>query len=108
MAWKNLSDRMLRTTLKTFNDADNAITYTRGGVSVPLSQAIYDDNYQSVDPDTGAPITSTNPMLGVRLADLPDGKAMKGDQIVRNGITYRVLEQQPDSEGHAKLILAKR
>lgn len=106
MAWNDLSDRMLRTTLKTFSDA-SPITYTRGATAVPISEAVFDENFQSVDPDTGAPITSTNPMLGVRLADLPGGKAQKGDKVTRNSIEYRVIEQQPDSEGHAKLILAK-
>lgn len=82
-----------------------AITYTRGATSVPISKAVFDDNYQAVDPNTGAIITSTNPMLGIRLADLPGGEAQSGDTVTRKGITYRVIEQQPDSEGHARLIL---
>lgn len=104
MAWDNLSDRMLRTTLSVFG---SAITYTRGATSVPISKAVFDENYQAVDPDTGAIITSASPMLGVRLADLPGGQAQNGDTVTRKGITYRVIEQQPDSEGHSKLILHK-
>lgn len=93
---------MLRTTLNVFGEA---ITYTRGATSVPVRKAVFDANYQGVDPNTGAVITSTNPMLGVRLADLPGGEAREGDTVTRNGVTYRVIEQQKDSEGHARLIL---
>lgn len=102
MAWGNLSDRMLRTALNVFGDP---VTYTRGATTVQISKAVFDANFLAVDPDTGATVQSTGPMIGVRLAELPGGKAEKGDKVVRNGVTYRVIESQPDSEGHARLIL---
>lgn len=109
MTWQNLSDRMLRTCLKTFSDADDVapILYKRGAATVSLSKAVWDANYLAIDPNTGASITSTNPMIGVALADLPEGKSLGGDTVERKGIVYRVINTQPDSEGHAKLILQK-
>lgn len=107
MTWNNLADRMLRMCLKTFADPEIPITYRRGAVSVSLSEAVFDANYIAVDPETGAQITSVNPMIGVRLADLPDGEARQGDEVIRGGFLYRVVDKQPDSEGHAKLILHK-
>lgn len=102
MAWGNLSDRMLRTTLGVFGEA---ITYTRGATSVPISKAVFDANYQTVDPNTGAAIISDTPMIGVRLADLPGGEWQEGDTVIVRGVTYRAVEPQKDSEGHAKIIL---
>ncbi len=98
-------DAMLRTTLNAFGVS---ATYTRDGLTVSIRKAVFDKNYIAVDPDTGATITSENPMLGVRLEELPDGKARSGDTVVVEGVTYRVVDQQKDSEGHAKLILKRQ
>lgn len=92
----------MRTTLSVFGVA---ITYKRGATSVPISKAVFDENYQTVDPNTGAAILSDNPMIGVRLADLPGGEWQEGDTVVVRGVTYRCIEPQKDSEGHAKIIL---
>lgn len=108
MNWKNLADRMTRTALRTFSDDAAQVIYVRGGIQTPISDAVFDENYQSVDPDTGAPIISDNPMLGVMRSDLPGGAWEEGDTVIIKGVTYRVIEPQKDSEGHAKLILHRQ
>lgn len=93
---------MLRTTLKVFGEQ---VTYIRGATSVSLNKAVFDENFQSVDPNTGAAIISDNPMIGVRLEELPGGEWEDGDTVVVRGVTYTAIEPQKDSEGHAKIIL---
>ncbi len=102
---------MLRTCLKVFG---LQVSYVRAGVSVPLSKVVFDDNFVAIDPQTGAEVQSSGPMIGVRYSELPAGGAMSGDQVVvtgardatRNG-TYRVISNQRDSEGRANLVLHK-
>jgi hypothetical protein len=93
---------MLRTALNVFGEP---ITYTRDATVVALSKAVFDQNYQTVDPNTGTAIISDNPMLGVALADLPGGEWQEGDLATVRGVQYRVVDSQKDSEGHSKLIL---
>lgn len=81
-----------------------SVEYARGALVVPVT-GVFDANYVEVDPSTGAPVMSVGPLLGVRTADLPDGKAMKGDRITVDGVVYRVIEARPDSEGGIDLIL---
>lgn len=111
MNWEKLSNRMLVTTLKTFSVKSHAIIYMRDGVSVGLPNAVFDKNFVTVDPGTGAHVTSTNPMLGVALADLPGGKSQNGDfvSVTEDGVptVYKVVDGNQDSEGHTKLILQK-
>lgn len=67
-------------------------------------KGIFDRNFSSVDPDSGAIIISNNPILSITEKDLiklPD----EGDSVSIGGVNYRILEAQPDSEGMSKLIL---
>lgn len=94
------------------------VSYVRAGVAVPLAvpltKVVFDDNFVAVDPQTGAEVQSSDPMIGVRYSELPAGGAKKGDQVVitgapdatRNG-TYLVISDQRDSEGRANLVLHK-
>jgi len=99
---------MTRTTLRTFSDNPGgvpSIIYIRGGVQTPLPDAVFDENYQTVDPETGAAIISDAPMIGVMRSDLPGGAWKEGDTVTVRGVTYRAVEAQKDSENHAKIIL---
>lgn len=102
---------MTRTTLRTFSDNPGdipSVIYVRGGVQTPLRDAVFDENYQSIDPDTGAAIISDSPMIGVMRSDLPGGQWQEGDTVIVGGVTYRAIESQKDSEGHAKIILHRQ
>lgn len=103
---------MLLTTLKTFSDPAILIQYSRGAVSVPLVNAVYDSNSLSVDPNTGVAITTKNPMIGVALVDLPGGESRNGDvvTVTQNGVAtaFKVKDHQPDSEGHCRILLSKQ
>lgn len=67
---------------------------------------IFNEIYQSVDPDTGAIVQSYRPNLGVRLQDIP-AEPVAGDKVVVRSVTYRVQECQPDGEGNLHLLLHK-
>lgn len=82
------------------------VEYGRGSALVQI-KGIFDANYVEVDPDTGAYVMSTGPMLCVRASDLPEGKALKGDLVTVKEVNYRVLEPKPDSEGGIRLILQR-
>lgn len=104
MTWQTMQDRMHRTALTTFG---KAITYIPvDGTEYPVAKAIFDKNFLAVDPNTGATVQSTNPMLKLRLADLQ--RAPKaGDRVRVDGVTYRINEPQPDSEGGLMIELDK-
>ena len=54
--------------------------------------------------DGDAPVSSTAPVLGVRLADFA-APPEAGDVVVVGGREYRVEDVQPDGEGGARLVL---
>ena len=71
---------------------------------------VFDDPYLKVDVlDDGAPgFVTTNPVLGVRLAQFPAGIApTAGDkvQVAKTAKAYFVNEVQPDGQGWALLQL---
>lgn len=111
MTWGNLSDRMLRTCLRTFADrtpdgAPAPVVWVRDGVQTPITDFVFDENYQVVEttPD-GASISSDKPVIGVARADLPGGEWLEDDTVIVRGITYRCIDSQKDSEGGTKIIL---
>ena len=67
-------------------------------------QAIYDDNYVAVDPETNAPVSSNHLMLGFKTSDLPR-RPVKGDLFNVRGTDHKVIDVQQDSEGMVKVIL---
>ena len=86
-----------------------AVDYTPdGGITVRLTDAVFDDGFYPVDPIGQPGVMSTQPRLGVRIASMPagwDAINAEGDifTVVATGKTYRVREGQPDSHGHARL-----
>lgn len=71
--------------------------------------AIYRQNHVEVEPGTGAQISSTEPMAAVHASEVPEAWTDQ-DLVVttdRRGRArlFRVIDQQPDGEVGAKLIL---
>lgn len=87
-----------------------SVEYSHNG-SAPISIiGIYDAAHVSVDPDTGAAITSEDPILGISAADLP-GKPTKSDTLTitrTNGEylgSFQVIDSEPDGQGGINLVL---
>jgi hypothetical protein len=68
---------------------------------------VFDEAYQGVDPNTQTVISSTQPILLVRLSDLA-APAAKGDRVtVRGTRTFTVTKTEPDGRGGTLLFLHK-
>ncbi|MNP87369.1 hypothetical protein D3C76_1882230 [compost metagenome] len=67
---------------------------------------MFDTAHVSVDPETGAPVSSQNPILGVRLIDLPN-KPTNRDRVRARGELYQISDVQPDGVAGVTIILRK-
>ncbi|MNJ50486.1 hypothetical protein D3C77_457580 [compost metagenome] len=114
MGWASMAQRMLGVSIRTFSepsasvDPDGAVYWLTDGVEpgVPLAQAVFDSAHVSVDPETGAPVSSSNPILGVRLIDLPN-KPTNRDRIRARGERYVIADVQADGVAGVTIILRK-
>lgn len=96
-------NRVLQHCTKNFGEA---VTYfPRTGGSVQL-QAIFDNDYESVDPETEQLVSSNQPVLGVNLNDVNFEMKINDTVQVRN-LRYRVIEVREDGQGGAQLLLHK-
>ena len=109
-----MAQHMLGVSVRTFSepsasiDPDGAVYWLTDGVApgVPLAQAVFDTAHVSVDPETGAPVSSNNPILGVRLIDLPN-KPTSRDKVQARGELYTISDVQPDGVAGVTIILRK-
>jgi hypothetical protein len=114
MGWASMAQRMLGVSIRTFSepsasiDPDGAVYWLTDGVApgVPLAQAVFDTAHVSVDPETGAPVSSQNPILGVRLIDLPN-KPTNRDRVMARGELFTISDVQPDGVAGVTIILRK-
>jgi hypothetical protein len=68
------------------------------------SPGIFRRSHFEVDPDTGAKVTSEQPVLGVRRGELPATRSDLDVLIVR-GTPYRLRDVQTDGETGARVFL---
>lgn len=106
MGWKTAAAAMSARSIRTFGES---VTFSpkAGGGPHTIAFAVFDDDYQAVDPDTGVPVSTGKPALGVLLADLPTSPA-HGDTWTVRGQAYDCVDVQPDSEGVSILLLHKK
>ena len=110
MSWPALADAALRASMTAFG---RSVEYrAAGGERAENLRAVFDDAHVAVDPETGAEVHSTDPVLGVRLAALPDAirarieaRTTDGDTVIVGAVRYRVAEVMPDGQGGATLTL---
>ncbi|WP_390955325.1 hypothetical protein [Pseudomonas moorei] len=109
-----MAQRMLGVSIRTFSeptaalDPEGAVYWLTDGIEpgVPLDQAVFDTAHVSVDPSTGAPVSSQNPILGVRLIDLPN-KPTNRDRVRARGELFVIGDVQPDGVAGVTIILRK-
>ncbi|MFK0090953.1 hypothetical protein ACIQUS_27175 [Pseudomonas sp. NPDC090755] len=114
MGWASMAQRMLGVSIRTFSepsaaiDPDGAVYWLTDGVApgVALAQVVFDSAHVAVDPETGAPVSSSNPVLGVRLIDLPN-KPTSRDRVRARGELYSINDVQPDGVAGVTIILRK-
>jgi hypothetical protein len=109
-----MAQRMLGVSIRTFSepsasiDPDGAVYWLTDGVApgMALAQAVFDTTHVSVDPETGAPVSSNNPILGVRLVDLPNEPTNR-DRVKARGVLYKINDVQADGVAGVTLFLRK-
>ncbi|ONH52808.1 hypothetical protein SAMN04490182_4560 [Pseudomonas cedrina] len=114
MGWASMAQRMLGVSIRAFSeptaalDPLGAVYWLRDGVApgVPLAQAVFDSAHVTVDPETGAPVSSNNPVLGVRVIDLPNEPTNR-DRVQARGVLYKIHDVQSDGVAGVMLFLRK-
>lgn len=89
----DLANRALRAGVQVMGEP---VTYRRGASAWPI-KGIFQSAYLAVDPETGGPVSTQQPIVGVDGRDLPI-TPKGGDQVEARGSTYRVRDAQ--SDGH--------
>lgn len=106
MSWEDKTETLLSKCMSTFGvGEDGCFDYfpKSGGVGFKVP-GIFDKAYQAVDPNTQTVVSSLIPNLGIKLSDLPTAP-VKGDQVVVEGVRYKINEVQKDVHGGARLFL---
>lgn len=68
-------------------------------------RGIFSAEYRRAVLEGDVAVEASGPMVSMHLADLPDGYAVRGDNLTIRGVAYVVREIQPDGEGNVDLIL---
>lgn len=89
----------------TSNFGEQVTYYPRDGGTKKI-RAIFDNNYESVDPETEQVVSSNQPMIGVNLNDAKFEMRINDQVQVRN-LRYKVIEVREDGQGGASLFLHK-
>lgn len=100
------TESVLGNVLDTFAE-QIPVVYTPASGSPYSIRGVFDENYQTIDPNSMTMISTTHPVLLVRLSDL-DSVPGKGDRVtVRTNRVFTVTKMEPDGRGGALLILHK-
>ena len=81
-----------------------------GEPAFTVADAVFDRAHEMLTySQDGAPISTRQPVLGVRQGALPAGfEAAQGDLVSVEGATFAVMDVQPDGKGGWKLMLTSR
>lgn len=83
------------------------VTYLPKAGGKKSIRGIFDNTWETIDPDTETVIASNQPMLDINLKDLLPLEPEKGDCVLIESVRYRVVDSQEDGLAMAKLILQK-
>jgi hypothetical protein len=83
------------------------VSYTAQSGQRVAIVGVFDRYHVEVSFDgTGAPVSTTLPVLGLREAAFPAGMcAAQGDIVSIAGTHYEITDTQPDGHGHVLLML---
>ncbi len=99
-----LVDGLLSRAIPTFGQKVEYRPKTGGRYSVT---AVFDSEFQQIDPQTEVVVSVNRPRVGVKLIDLP-GEPVQGDEFRIHPDFYVVNEVQEDGQGGATLWLTKK
>ena len=100
----DLTRAMSAIVLTTFGEP--VVFHIEGQAEVLPGRGVFSAAHQDVDASTGVPVSTVQPVLEVRLADLP-ATPTEGDAVTVQGVLYLIVEVRPDGHGFLKLMLHK-
>jgi len=105
VSFKALANKSLGICLTALGET---VSYVPGGVLLNAYnlRAILDNVYDEADPNTGATITTEQPIAGVRRSDM-QADPLPSDELHADGVKYRVEDSQEDGQGGITLMLVK-
>ena len=98
----DLANRALKAGISVMGEP---ITLTRGGTAYPL-KGLFQETFKQMDPDTGFPVTTLQPLVSLAKADL-DFTPKVGDLIAARGVNYRIRDIQSDGHTGLELMLQR-
>lgn len=103
MDFRKHVDRILKKATKTFGQE---VTFYPKAGGVFKVQAVFDSEYQVLDPETEQVLSANQPGLGVNLNDFPE-EPKQGDEVQVGELRFRVSDKREDGQGGAVLLLNK-
>ena len=104
-SFKERANRALGIITKALGEEIEYRPRNRPGVRYKMN-AVFDNNYEVVDPETNQVISSNAPRVGVRYSDLIDPPE-KDDRVYIKGELFKVYDSQEDGQGGTVLYLHK-
>lgn len=100
-----LADDVLQDCLDTFGIPAEFRPAVGAPYAIP-SGGVFRERHEEVDPVTGTPVTSLQPMLDVRRSEIPhDDDLDDDDRIFVRGRLWEILDVQKDGETGCKILL---
>jgi hypothetical protein len=105
VSFPDLTDLALGTCMSVLGES---ATYTPQGSSPLTINGIYSDRVFEIDPGLGTSVLTKKCLLEVQLSAFGIVAPKQFDTVVVRGVTYKVLEVDPDGAGAATLHLQKQ
>jgi hypothetical protein len=102
----DLASDMADVFFNTDDFADVATYNPASGASYSVN-GIFDAAYKSVDPNSGATVSTEQPIFTMAAADVRSGRPIQGDTITIAEIEYKIRDPQPDGKGLITLFLTE-
>lgn len=98
----DLANRVVAAGMKVMGEP---VTLTQDGTTYSF-KAIFQESYMSIDPRTGMPVNSAQPILGLNNRDLST-EVDRGALVQVRGVDYRVRDIQEDGHTGVTLLLQR-
>jgi len=90
--------------LTTFGEP--VVFHIEGQPEALPGRGVFTAMHQAVDASSGVAVSTVQPVLEVRQADLP-AMPTEGDAVTVQGVLYLIVDVRPDGHGFLKLMLHK-
>ncbi len=98
----DLANRALKAGIRVMGEP---VTLTRSSNSYSLN-GVFQESFKVIDPNTGMPVNSNQPVLGLNLSDLTI-TPRRGDSVTIRSVNYRVRDIQEDGHTGVTLLLQR-